>query len=482
MQDPETFWNACTACKSRGKTSQRIRKKAKLNYQKDLEAYERSDHNGAPPKKPKGHLKTCSTCDGSGLVKSDHAPILNNNFPHVAIVGAGIGGVALAVACQHRGIPFTLFERDASFDARSQGYGLTLQQASKAMAGFGIQELIDGVISTRHIVHKPSGEKIAEWGMRKWLEESDKPSPKKTNIHIARQALRKALMDQLTDQDSIKWDHQFVERREDESGKISMDFKVNDELETFHADLLVGADGIRSQVRNMLLEEDNNPLRYLDCIVILGICPLENIENSETDLLDSTTVFQTANGHERMYMMPYSTNSIMWQFSYPMDEKEAINLSTQGSKDLKNEAIKRTLDWHAPIPQILKATQESLVTGYPVYDREVLGEHAFAKAESSTIIGDAAHPMSPFKGQGANQALLDALALARKIYTTCRSAGNWKVKGLRETVLKDFEKEMIVRSAVKVRESARAAEFLHSEIVLLQEDAPRGTVLKNESK
>lgn len=41
--------------------------------------------------------------------------------------------MALALACLHRGIPYTLYERDASFDVRSQGYGLTLQQASKAL-------------------------------------------------------------------------------------------------------------------------------------------------------------------------------------------------------------------------------------------------------------------------------------------------------------------------------------------------------------
>jgi len=41
--------------------------------------------------------------------------------------------MALAIACLHRGIPYELYERDETFDARSQGYGLTLQQASKAL-------------------------------------------------------------------------------------------------------------------------------------------------------------------------------------------------------------------------------------------------------------------------------------------------------------------------------------------------------------
>lgn len=76
---------------------------------------------------------------GSGLLPSDHnTPVDTDNYPHIAIIGGGIGGVALAVACFHRGIPFTLYERDIGFDSRSQGYGLTLQQANKAMEGFGI--------------------------------------------------------------------------------------------------------------------------------------------------------------------------------------------------------------------------------------------------------------------------------------------------------------------------------------------------------
>ena len=78
------------------------------------------------------------------------------DYPHVAIVGGGIGGVALAVACLHRGIPYTLYERDEDFDSRSQGYGLTLQQASKAIEGLGIFELKESLTSTRHVVHDTS--------------------------------------------------------------------------------------------------------------------------------------------------------------------------------------------------------------------------------------------------------------------------------------------------------------------------------------
>jgi hypothetical protein len=54
---------------------------------------------------------------------------------------------------------------------------------------------------------------------------------------------------------------------------------------------------------------DDIPLRYLDC-VILGICPLNALEGVDSPLLDSATVFQTANGNERIYIMPYDSQSV----------------------------------------------------------------------------------------------------------------------------------------------------------------------------
>jgi 2-polyprenyl-6-methoxyphenol hydroxylase-like FAD-dependent oxidoreductase len=122
------------------------------------------------------------------------------------------------------------------------------------------------------------------------------------------------------------------------------------------------------------------------------------------------------------------------------------------------------------------------VSGYPVYDRELLKPELLEKAGRVTLIGDAAHPMSPFKGQGANQALLDALALARGIKKGCRPLSHWREVGVRECVLTDFEAEMLERSAKKVRESAEAAEFLHSDIVLHESDEPRGRCLQRKGE
>lgn len=479
MKKEETSWTICEECQGRGKKSQRISKKVKLRYQSELEQFQNNNSDVKAPVPPKAHLKTCLNCNGSGLIHSASFPIADSEkYPHIAIIGGGIGGTALAVACLHRKIPFTLYERDTTFEARSQGYGLTLQQASKAMAGLGILSLKDGVVSSRHLVHTTDGKVIGEWGNRKWIQSESKKTQKRSNIHIARQSLRLELLEQLHGSDAVKWGHQLIDFKQD-GESVELSFNVNGEIQYSKAAIVVGADGIRSSVRRLLIGDDVAPLRYLDCIVILGICPLNALEDSINPLLDSATVFQTANGNERIYIMPYKSDSVMWQLSFPMPENEAKELSAKGAEALKEEALRRT-QWHNPIPQILEATLETEISGYPVYDRKLIASEILKKGGNITLIGDAAHPMSPFKGQGANQALLDALSLARGIVKGCKSLAHWKKAGLRESVLNEFEAEMLKRSAVKVKDSADAAQFLHSEIVLHEGDEPRGRCLKKK--
>jgi salicylate hydroxylase len=258
---------------------------------------------------------------------------------------------------------------------------------------------------------------------------------------------------------------------------VDLRFQVGSDtsLKKVQADIVVGADGIRSSVRKQLIGDDVSPLRYLDCMVILGICPLENVD--EHLLLDGETLFQTANGNERIYMMPYSPTTIMWQLSFPLPEEQAKELNRLGPQALKEEALRRCPAWHDPIPQILAETPVSLISGYPAYDRDLLTSELLPAESRVTLIGDAAHPMSPFKGQGANQALLDALSLARAIYRTAATD-----EGSVKNALREFEAEMLPRSAVKVKASAEAASFLHTDIAIGEGDMPRGRVAENEAK
>jgi len=476
MKDKNTYWTICPKCSGRGRKNLRLRKKARLRYQIATNEFEKNQAEGKDSIRPKITQYLCNNCSGSGLIAATRHPIVNSkNYPHLAIIGAGIGGVALAVACLHRGIPFTLYERDSSFDTRAQGYGLTLQQASNAIKGLGLFSLKEVSYSTRHVVHTTEGKKIAEWGLR--THSNINKSPKRINAHIPRQALRLALLEQLGDHDAVHWGHRLVCLKQCEDKSVELSFQINGEIKTAKADLVVGADGIRSVVRSLLIGEDVTPLRYLGYVVILGICSLESLKGVESSLLDSATVFQTVNGHERIYIMPYSSDSVMWQLSFPLPEEEAKALSAQGAQALKEEACRRA-KWHHPIPQILSATLPKKISGYPVYDRELLKPELLEKIGASTLIGDAAHPMSPFKGQGANQALLDALALARNISIACTPFSQWREIGVRKSVLIEFEKEMLERSSSKVKDSAEAVKFLHSEGVLREGDGPKGRCLR----
>lgn len=479
MKKKEAYWTICPKCDGRGKKNLRLRKKARIRYQIAINEFEKTKGEGKLSVRPKITQYLCDNCSGSGLIPAASHPIADSeNYPHVAIIGAGIAGAALAVACLHRGIPFTLYERDSSFDARAQGYGLTLQQASKAIKELGLFSLKDGINSTRHVVLTTEGKEITEWGMR--THANIKKSPRRKNIHIPRQALRLELLEQLGDHASVQWGHRLVGFKQSPDKGAELSFQANGEIKNVKADLVVGADGIRSVVRSLLIGEDITPLRYLGYIVILGICSLEALEGIESSLLDSATVFQTVNGYERIYMMPYLLDSVMWQLSFPMSEEEAKALSAQGSQALKEEACRRA-QWHKPIPQILSATLPAQISGYPVYDRELLKPELLEKAGPFTLIGDAAHPMSPFKGQGANQALLDALALARNISIACTPLSKWRETGVREIVLAEFEEEMLARSASKVMDSAEAVELLHSKGVLREGYEPKGRSLEGNN-
>jgi len=475
VDDEKSNWTICIECQGQGRIFRGPSKKRLRLYREALKEFELSNTSEeAAPEALEGNMDICLSCEGSGLRScSSVIEVDSVNYPTIAIIGGGIGGIALAVACLHRGIPFTLYEKDLSFDARAQGYGLTLQQASKAIKALGISSLEGGITSTRHVVHNPDGKIIGEWGLRKWKKEKNEKSSKRKNIHIARQSLRFELLNQLRDTKSVEWGHKLISLSENKNGRIDLDFEVEKISKKAQADLVVGADGIRSSVRNMLIGEKKTPLRYLGCIVILGICPLQSLEDVESSLLDSETVFQTVNGHERIYMMPYDKNTIMWQLSFPFSEEKAKELSAKGPEAMKQEALRR-LEWHNPIPQILAATPESKITGYPVYDRDLFDPQLLREKRNITLIGDAAHPMSPFKGQGANQALLDALSLARKISTSCTESSGWRKVGLRNTILNYFEDEIAKRTSSKVRDSAQAARLLHSDAVLHEGDEPRG--------
>lgn len=450
----------------------------------------------------------------------------------VAIIGGGIGGMALALALQKSGVPVRLFEKDDSFAARRQGYGLTLQQGVMPLRSLGFTSIPSGVVTTKHASYKSNGDVLGIYGHDVSDQERHKsshlsststidlnPNPNPSSksksaaspattasnshgrlpdkgdgllvgggsspplvaenrvgvisivgrarhqVHLPRQVLRELLMDQI-EPDSISWSKKLVSY-EDSCGTEGVSLHFSDGS-SFKCSLLVGADGIYSVVRNLKLPEAR--LVFLDLIVILGIT--RNVEGDENKLW----VRQWLDGSTRVFTMPFDPEHTMWQMSFPADEPEALRISAS-AHTLREEALRRCSGWHSDLTRILEATEHGLVSGHPVYDRDPMESAQLRGSDGSrvTLIGDAVHPMSPFKGQGANQALLDAAALADAISLSDLVSANNRTAPISE-VLAAFERDMCARSAAKVLKSRTAAVSLHSPAALVEGNMTRASV------
>ena len=142
--------------------------------------------------------------------------------------------------------------------------------------------------------------------------------------------------------------------------------------------------------------------------------------------------------------------------------------------EMQQEVLRRIGQWHAPIPDLVKDTPLMTIWGTSLLDRDPqifmdkrkeLEIHGRIPSRV-VLMGDAAHSMSPFKGQGANQALADGPLLA-----------NWLSKSNTESAVRGFMTEMTRRSGVKVRASRESAKKLHSYDCwewMVQQDKPPG--------
>ena len=422
----------------------------------------------------------------------------------IIVAGGGIGGAAVAVALQRRGFKeVVVLESDSSFDARKQGYGLTIQRQDATQA-MGINLAQDDAPSTSHYTFSSEGHILGFYGEAFGAKSKDRQEAENSGrfIHIPRQMLRKRIVEQIQS-GTIKWKSKLKsfacwgddggsggggESRPRQKGAITpfgqkpatattaaaaapsqkengVTVTLTDGT-TIDGALLIGSDGIFSTVRRQL-DLPGDRLNYVGLIVVLGI-----MEGKLSVPLAERRIFETVDGITRIYAMPFTTSSTMWQLSFPMSEEQA-NALCKDAAALKAEIVKRCGHWHEPIPSLLRGTPLDGFSGYPVYDRELLEPDVLRKAVAQqpatapqrrvTLIGDAAHPMTPFRAQGANQALSDAVLLADCLVESVGQHG--PQLGL-DVALPIFEKKMLSRSARVVQGSREKAKEMHSSLAL----------------
>lgn len=160
----------------------------------------------------------------------------------------------------------------------------------------------------------------------------------------------------------------------------------------------------------------------------------------------------------------------MWQLSFNLGHRDAIALSKGGSDGLLQEVLKRTTGWHAPVQDMMRSTPIDTIWGTPLMDRDpqmvleklqnVYKQKTESVMRTVVVLGDAMHSMTPFKGQGCNQSLMDGPLLC-----------SWLERSNVDAAVKGFMREMVQRTRKKVLASREAAKFFHSDKVLEHEES-----------
>ena len=243
------------------------------------------------------------------------------------------------------------------------------------------------------------------------------------NVVLRRPDLQRALLAALPE-GTVRLDARCVGLRQDDSGVTALFADRREE----RADLLVGADGLYSVVREQLF--GGGKPRYAGFTAWRGLAePGEEQDEAGFEAWGRGEVFGLVSlGRGRFYW--YATKNT------PEGQADA-------AAGRKAELLERFGYWREPVPSVVRATDETAILRNDVYDREPLKRWSEGR---TTLLGDAAHPMTPNLGQGACQAIEDAVVLAE-----CVRAENDVASALRI-----YERKRMSRTA----DIARRSRFL----------------------
>jgi 2-polyprenyl-6-methoxyphenol hydroxylase-like FAD-dependent oxidoreductase len=304
------------------------------------------------------------------------------------IVGGGIGGLTAACALSRVGIDATVFEAATEFRPLGGGLGIG-SNALVAAQKIGIADAIieAGQVCTAFEVRTEHGELIFTAPFYSVGQALGAPT-----IGILRSDLQLALLNQLAPE-AVRFGHACA-RVEQDATSVRVTF-TNGEVAT--GDLLVGADGFDSVVRNYALGASS--ARIARYVAWVGVSP-----SSAAKLLPGHTVHYWGRG-KRFGIVDVGGDRTYWwgtrNGGEPSDDVSAV---------AKDEVLQCFAGWSEPIQRVIEATFDPGVIAFWTRDRKPT--RGWTKGRV-TLLGDAAHPMLTSLAQGASSAIEDAVELAR---------------------------------------------------------------------
>lgn len=379
----------------------------------------------------------------------------------VLIIGAGTGGLCLAHGLRAAGIDVRVFERDRTPADRQQGYRLTIN----ATGARALESCLPPSSFARYIAASArisTGVTFLDHRLRRLLA-IELPGTDQSAPHaprpIARLALRQVLLEGL--EQVVQFGKTFVSVESRAADGVSALFEDGSSAE---GNLLIGADGASSRVRGHLLPH----ARRIDTgiVGITGKLPLDAAARSEAPAAffkGPTLMLGPRGGFMFGGAVEYPPEGVadhdrseylMWGFS---THRQLLPL--QGPADeLRGEAARaavlaQTADWSPRIRELVEHAQEDSLTAFTVRSSVPIGPWPTGRV---TLLGDALHNMTPFRGIGANTALRDAVLLRDSLREV--DAGRQELL----PALAGYERQMIDYGFAAVRASLAQMRRIHA--------------------
>ncbi len=312
--------------------------------------------------------------------------------PKVAIIGAGIGGLTAAIALRRRDCEVEVYEQSAQIGEIGAGVSLS-PNAIKAFRALGLDGRIAdiGFESDNQLVRAWDSGDVLSKVFRKGVYQKEFGAP-----YLS--AHRADLVDVLRQQLPDNVIHLNARCTGVETSGNSARARFADATE-IDADLIVGADGIRSTVRQSLFGREAP--RFTGSVCWRGLVPLDAFPPGliSTDL----TLYMGPRSHVIHFMVRRGT---LVNFVAHV-ETDAWTGKSWTQECERAEVMETFAGWHEPLLRLLGSSDRYYK--WALYDRDPLERWSKGRV---TLLGDAAHAMLPHIGQGACMAIEDGYALA----------------------------------------------------------------------